>query len=231
MPKHNKQLKTLSFCIAGMICIFSFGIASLAQERSNKQKSRHSNSNKNNSSYIPLDGDIVFQISQSRQSLAIQLATKSKYSHMGIVYLQDGDPYVFEAVQPVKTTPLNEWVARGQDGHFVAKRLSNSSDLLTSNTLTRMKEIGREFEGKDYDLYFEWSDESIYCSELVWKIYNRALSISIGELKTMSDFDLSDPVVKQNIEKRWGDSIPLDETVISPASMFNSELLELVFSE
>src|SRR5437867_163185 len=26
-----------------------------------------------------------------------------------------------------------------------------------------------------YDLTFEWSDDKIYCSELVWKVYERAL--------------------------------------------------------
>ena len=31
------------------------------------------------------NGDIIFQSSQSDQSIAIQLATHSKYSHMGIV--------------------------------------------------------------------------------------------------------------------------------------------------
>ncbi|MBL4670033.1 MAG: hypothetical protein JKY30_12325 [Flavobacteriales bacterium] len=32
------------------------------------------------------NGDIIFQISKSSQSKAIQLATNSKYSHMGIIY-------------------------------------------------------------------------------------------------------------------------------------------------
>ena len=32
------------------------------------------------------DGDLIFQTSLSQQSKAIQLATKSKYSHCGIIY-------------------------------------------------------------------------------------------------------------------------------------------------
>ena len=35
-------------------------------------------------------GDIIFQISKSSQSEAIQLATNSKYSHIGIIYEIDG---------------------------------------------------------------------------------------------------------------------------------------------
>jgi len=45
-------------------------------------------------SYQPHDGDIIFQVSKSAQSRAIQLATKSKYSHVGIVFMRDGVPVV-----------------------------------------------------------------------------------------------------------------------------------------
>src|SRR5262245_816721 len=81
--------------------------------------------------YQPHNGDVVFQTSRSAQSVAVQLATKSPYSHMGIVYLSDGKPFVFEAVQPVKLTPLDAWIERGEDGHFVAKRLKNADARLT----------------------------------------------------------------------------------------------------
>lgn len=46
-----------------------------------------------------------------------------------------------------------------------------------------MKQIGEKFKGKPYDIYFEWSDDKIYCSELVWKIYKHALDIEIGQLE------------------------------------------------
>lgn len=73
--------------------------------------------------YEPRDGDIIFHTSRSAQSLAIQKATGSRYSHMGIVYVKDGAASVFEAVEPVKLTPLTEWIARGVGGRYVVKRL------------------------------------------------------------------------------------------------------------
>ncbi|HLQ25603.1 MAG TPA: hypothetical protein VK138_06915, partial [Acidiferrobacterales bacterium] len=36
------------------------------------------------------DGDIIFHTSQSAQSIAIQKATHSRYSHMGIIFFRDG---------------------------------------------------------------------------------------------------------------------------------------------
>jgi hypothetical protein len=41
-------------------------------------------------------GDLIFQTSLSGQSKAIQLATKSKYSHCGLIYKEGNDFYVFE---------------------------------------------------------------------------------------------------------------------------------------
>lgn len=174
------------------------------------------------------NGDLIFQTSLSGQSKAIQLATNSKYSHCGIVYSDNGQFFVFEAIQPVKTTPLDKWIARGKDGHYVIKRLKNASQVLTAKTLQKMKQEGNKFNGKNYDLTFEWSDENIYCSELIWKIYQRATGLEIGKLQKLSEFDLSNEAVKQKMKERYGDKIPTEEIVISPAAIFDSELLTTV---
>jgi hypothetical protein len=57
------------------------------------------------------EGDIIYQTSRSSQSLAIQRATGSRYSHMGMIIYRNGAPMVFEAVQTVRYTPLKEWIA------------------------------------------------------------------------------------------------------------------------
>ncbi len=174
------------------------------------------------------DGDIIFQTSLSDQSKAIQLATHSPYSHCGIIYREGEKYFVFEAIQPVKSTPLEKWIARGKDGHYVVKRLKNAGRVLTPAVLQKMKKAGQPFNGKNYDLYFEWSDDRIYCSELVWKVYKEATGLEIGRLEKLKDFDLSYGPVKAKMKERYGNKIPLEENVISPAGMFHSELLEAV---
>lgn len=180
--------------------------------------------------YEPRDGDIIFHTSRSEQSVAIQRATGSRYSHLGIVYVQNGRPQVFEAVEPVKLTPLHEWTARGEGGHFVVKRLVEAKALLTEEALARMLQIGHVFAERHYDLYFAWSDERLYCSELVWKVYQRALGIELGQLAPMGQFNISDPLVQQKICDRFGGSIPKNEPVISPAAVFASPELVTVFT-
>ena len=80
------------------------------------------------------NGDIIFQTSTSGQSKAIQIATDSKYSHMGIIYKEGKDFFVYEAIQPVKLTPLTDWIKRGENEHYVVKRIKNSQNLLTPET-------------------------------------------------------------------------------------------------
>lgn len=177
------------------------------------------------------DGDIIFQTSQSPQSKAIQLATKSKYSHCGVVYKVGKEFYVYEAVQPVKTTPLSKWIARGESGKYIVKRLKNADDILTPAILKKMKQEGEKFKGKDYDVLFGWSDEKIYCSELVWKIYKRGAGIEVGKLEKLKDFDLSSDVVKNTMKQRYGNNIPLNETVVSPMAVCESHLLEKIIEK
>jgi hypothetical protein len=146
---------------------------------------------------------------------------------MGIIFFRHGRPYVLEASATVRYTPLDAWIARGKGGHYVVKRLKDTS-ALNNEGASKLRTTAAQFLGRPYDLTFEWSDDRVYCSELVWKIYDRALHIDIGELQHLRDFNLADPVVKTKMRQRYGDHVPLAETVISPAAMFRSPLLKTV---
>ncbi|MEQ9187085.1 MAG: YiiX/YebB-like N1pC/P60 family cysteine hydrolase, partial [Cryomorphaceae bacterium] len=75
------------------------------------------------------DGDLIFQSSTQGQSLAVQLATRSKWSHVGMLFEVEGQWMVFEAVGPVKFTPLRTWIAHGEGHHYVVKRLVNADEV------------------------------------------------------------------------------------------------------
>lgn len=171
------------------------------------------------------NGDIIFQSSSSSQSRAVELATRSPYSHMGIVFLLHGRAYVYEAAERVKFSPLDQWIARGVQGRYVVLRLRDAERLLTPLAQQRLLAVAHQYEGRPYDLYFEWSDRRIYCSELVWKIYRRALGLTLGQTQRLREFDLAPPAVRLKLRERYGDRIPLDEVVISPAAVYASPLL------
>lgn len=174
------------------------------------------------------DGDMIFQTSQSSQCEAVRIATNSKFSHCGIIYVLNGKRYVYEAVQPVKTTPLEEWISHGKDGSYVVKRLKNASKTLNAATLKKMKDYGKQFNNKNYDLYFEWSDDKIYCSELIWKIYKNGAGIELCKLEKLKTFNLKNEKVRAILNERYGNNIPLNEDVVAPSQIVNSALVETV---
>ena len=50
------------------------------------------------------DGDIIFHRSTSAQADALERALDSPYTHMGLIFVDGGAPFVYEAVGPVKRT-------------------------------------------------------------------------------------------------------------------------------
>ena len=173
------------------------------------------------------DGDVVFQSNTSPTAQAIRLATHSQWNHCGIVFIEDGKPYVYEAVQPVRRISLEDWAAQGTGGKYAAKRLK-ASKTIDPKKLPVLKSATSKHLGKNYDLAFSWTDDRMYCSELVWKAYEGAAGIELGKRQKLHDFDLSHPLVQAKLKQRYGNDIPLDEEVISPEALWASPLLEEV---
>ncbi|WP_326489492.1 YiiX family permuted papain-like enzyme [Acinetobacter sp. SH20PTE14] len=171
-------------------------------------------------------GDIIFHISKSQQSLSIQKATHSPYSHMGMIVNKNNQTWVLEAIQPVQYTALNQWIARGENAHYVVKRLKQP---LNVQQKTKLVQHAEKYLGKPYDIYFEWDDRAIYCSEIVWKAYQHALGIELSPLQQLKQFDLKQNEVQRLMRQRYGQNIPLNEQVIAPKSIYDSKLLKEIF--
>lgn len=171
------------------------------------------------------NGDLIFIVNPSGQGKAIQLATHSKFTHIGIVFIEDGKTMVYHAVEPVMKSTLQEFISMSADGTYEVKRLKDQS-ILTETVVADLLKAARKDLGKHYDLGFSWDDEKLYCSEYVWKLYKRTLDLDIGALKPLRSFDLSHPVVQAKLHERYGEHIPLEENMISPGDMYNSALVE-----
>jgi uncharacterized protein YycO len=173
-------------------------------------------------------GDIVFQDFEFGNSRAIKLISNSEYSHVGMIVKQDNQTYVYEAVQPVGLCPFADWKDRNPDGKYLIRRLKNANEILTSSKVEALKSAMQTYIGKDYDGLFAWSDKRMYCSEVLWKIYQKALNIEAGKLQQLGDLDFSNPIVKRKLEEIYQGEIPVDETVISPQAMLECPLFETI---
>lgn len=101
---------------------------------------------------------------------------------------------------------------------------------LTQEGMEKLRLAGERLLGKPYDPYFGWSDEKIYCSELVWKVYKKAVGIEVGVPRTLGEFDLTAPKVKAKLAERYGTAVPLNERVVAPSTIFDSSILMTVCS-
>jgi hypothetical protein len=189
------------------------------------------------------NGDIVFQLSGSGQSVAILLASRSPYTHMGIVDLTEpGQPKVIEAVSPVKRTPLEEWVKRGRGGRITVKRDKG----LTPQQALAVVSAARSELGKPYDPFFTDGEDAIYCSELVRLAYEKGLGISLGKIQSVAELDLDYAPVRALIERRWtshpfcreGKAASFDacyaqilkQKLVTPVSIAKDPRLQLIFT-
>ncbi len=171
--------------------------------------------------YQALPGDIVFQDLKSPSSEAVKAATDSPYSHCGLVLITDGQPFVLEAAGPVRKIPLAEWIANG-GGKFTAVRMRISADF------DRVIESAENCLGRPYDPLYEWDDEKLYCSELVYKAYLAGAGIELCRLKRFEEYDIEP--VKQAVIDRYG-RIPEGLMVVAPGDLAGSILIRTVYSD
>lgn len=171
------------------------------------------------------DGDLVFQRSTSQQSTAIAAATGSRWTHVGLVRIVDGQPVVFEAVQPVRITPWTTWRDRGIEGEVAVRR--TREPVWTADALQRLDGLQTLWVGRDYDARFEVGDSKLYCSELVRDAYLRAVGVELAPLRPVASYDVEDPNVRRAILARWG-VVPAEQLVVAPSDLAESPALVVV---
>lgn len=126
------------------------------------------------------EGDLIFQVSQSRQSPFIQLATNSPWSHCGVIVEKEGKLYVLEASNVVKLTPLKAWIDRGEMGRYKRRRVLNKP----------VKIKYAKYLGKRYDLAFKFNNDKYYCSELIYDIYKDQFGIQLATPKPIKSYHI-----------------------------------------
>ena len=188
-------------------------------------------------------GDVIFQNSQSAQSLAILLATDSPFTHVGILdFDAAGNPVVLEAVRTTRATPLQDWVAQGKDGAVAVYRMEE----LGSDTALAVTEAARSHLGKGYDPYFFQSEDTIYCSELVHIAFRDGAGVALGQVQALGDLNLDSAAVRALIAERWQShpacsdgqaqdaesclALIRDEPLVTPQAVAEDGRLRLVFS-
>jgi len=174
--------------------------------------------------YARREGDIVFQsVPHGDLVDAIEGITGSPYSHCGVVVREGGAWLVIESIGEVRETPLSSWVRRGRADRFAVYRLKPPY----AKNIPRFIAELRPFLGRPYDYRYQMDDESLYCSELVWKAYKNATGEELGALVKLGDMNWKP--FEETIRKYEGGPPPLDRLMITPRHLSEAKQLEKVF--
>lgn len=172
------------------------------------------------------EGDILFQsLPHGDLVEAIEGVSRSEWSHCGILVRKDGKWMVAEAIVDVHYTPLSVWIIRGRGNKIHSYRVKGLSEKVPDFAHKLHQGIS-EHLGKPYDLSYAPDDDLIYCSELVYKVYDRHLGIKIGQWDKLGDLNWKP---HQDFILTIEGSVPLERPMITPVGLTRSEKLERVF--
>jgi hypothetical protein len=146
------------------------------------------------------NGDIIFESARSDQALAIFFATRSLYTHAGIVEREaDGSIYVIQAAQVVMKTPLAVFIRQSYGERITIMRLPGLSPAQAAQVVAAAAAL----RGRPYDFFFRLAPDSIYCSELVYDAFLNGAHISLGKLQPIGALGIDNFAVRKIIATRW----------------------------
>lgn len=148
------------------------------------------------------NGDMIFHTSKSSQMGAVFRATRSTFTHVGIVEVdKSGNKWVIEAVGPVRRIPLQRWIDQGVGNKYALHRKNG----ITPEQAAKVVAAANKYADQKlpYDKQFSFDNgKKTYCSELVEMAYRDA-GLSIGKRQKLKDLSLSGAQVERLIKERW----------------------------
>ena len=162
----------------------------------------------------------MLQASKSGRSALIRKASRSPYSHVGIVEVANDGVFVIEAIQPVSRTPLAAWIKRGDCGWVTVLRAKG----LDEPARRRVVRAAKKELGKPYDDRYQWDDEKLYCSELVVKAFARGAELSIGKQEQVKDLALT-PAELAFAAKQ---GVLGTQSLVTPGSLAEDDAFEVI---
>lgn len=180
-------------------------------------------SNSYSEDYEPQVGDIYFQsLLPSALVIAIEGVTQSPYSHCGILNKKDGQWVIHEAIGPVRVIALETWIMQGMAQDYDVYRLKPEYQSKVGELLAATE----QYMGRPYDIQYDFDDEKIYCSELIYKAFKTVYHEELGKVVTLGDLNWQP---HEAFIRRIDPDLPLARKMITPKHLAEAPQLTQVF--
>ncbi|MDR1977296.1 MAG: hypothetical protein LBQ42_01025 [Synergistaceae bacterium] len=128
------------------------------------------------------NGDVLFIRGRTWRSLLVRFVeTADDFSHVGILRIVDGIPYVVHATpeaEVVRLERVEDFLSPANADRASLYRLNNAQRLAEEASWEAWNYFKR---GVSFDHRFNISDEDkLYCTELVWRVFKKA-GVDLGE--------------------------------------------------
>lgn len=175
-------------------------------------------------------GDIIFIRVANFLYRRVSIATDCWTTHVGVIHShQNGEWQVAESTFPfAKLGPLSAFIKRSENSQFAIRRLPRT---LSDEEVGRIRVAAERRMGRWYDARFDFDQGGLYCSKLVYEVFQEALGIPIGEVETFEQLLNRNPHAPQSFWRWWFlGRIPWQQRTVTPASQWRAEDLLTVGS-
>lgn len=138
----------------------------------------------------PPHGALIFQQRQSAEAIALQKVTGSFFTHVGIIRVTGGGPYVMQSsseTDGVEEIPLDEFINAGTDQDFSI--YVGTKDIRADGHLNHpASEAAYDFYRLPYDKYFMPGNDAFYSPELIFELFKK-VGHPIGQMASLAELN------------------------------------------
>jgi hypothetical protein len=174
-------------------------------------------------------GDLVFTRIQGHPFSDIASVTGTWTNHVGVVSaLSSNGAVIAESRVPLSCcTSFGSFVRRSSRGRVAVLRLPWR---LSGDEIRRLQHAAGNRMGYLYDTGFNLKSRRQFCSRFVREVLEESTGALLGEVLTFSDLLARNPETDLRLWKVWYfGRIPWERTTVTPASLYASASLQVVF--
>ncbi len=143
----------------------------------------------------PPHGALIFQQRRTQEAAAFRKTTGSFYTHVGIIRVTGGGPYVMQSsveTDGVEEVPLDEFINAGANQEFAI--YVGTKDIRPNGHLNHpASDAAYAFYHAPYDRFFQPGTSAFYSAELIFELF-RVIEHPIGKETTLAEL-ISEPAV------------------------------------
>jgi hypothetical protein len=174
-------------------------------------------------------GDLVFICIPMQPFRQIAHVTGTWTNHVSIVVaLGPPGAVIAESRVPISClTSFGSFVRRSGQGHVAVLRLPWR---LSGEEIRRLRRAASRRLGRLYDTGFNLHSRRQFCSRFVREVLEESTGAVLGEVTSFSDLLERNPDTDLRLWKAWYfGRIPWERTTVTPASLYTSSFLHVVF--